>query len=387
MQIMQFVPYIDMVISDLSANADDNKFRLTNYKKWRKLLTSLDTNLSITEPSDLDTNTAIKSLPTSLKDKMREIIQFNTINGKGLTLTPSHNTKTSVDDIKLEDFYGFGTKTSTKFMKDYNIESPTILLDEWQHYSSLSPDNAILMLSKMSKPASILQYKWDAMTHHQKMNKLREELFKNLALHTRYLQHLNYHQLIGVKHYYNIMMKIPRAELIQIEQLLKNFIGNLNKDIQLMICGSYRRGRAISGDIDCLLTHPMITGETAIQHSDFLQKIVDMLTNLNFLVDHLTEDGTTKYMGLCRLPDNEYCRRIDMRLIPFESYAFATLYFTGSKTNNTNMRNAAKKLGYKLNEYGLYNILTHESIICNTEAEIFTALKLPYLEPHKRDID
>ena len=32
----------------------------------------------------------------------------------------------------------------------------------------------------------------------------------------------------------------------------------MNKDLLVMICGSYRRGRDKSGDVDCLIAHPLI---------------------------------------------------------------------------------------------------------------------------------
>ena len=58
-------------------------------------------------------------------------------------------------------------------------------------------------------------------------------------------------------------------------------------------------------------------------------------------------------MGLCKFEDNP-SRRIDIRLIPLDSYGAALLYFTGSGDFNKNMRTYALKKGYTINEYGIY---------------------------------
>ena len=92
--------------------------------------------------------------------------------------------------------------------------------------------------------------------------------------------------------------------------------------------------------------------------------------------------------------------RIDIRLIPKESYPFALLYFTGSKKTNTMMRNQAIKLGFKLNEYSLVktNVPLHSDnnfdkskmtttdipVYFDSEEMIFECLNLNYIKPEDR---
>ena len=90
-------------------------------------------------------------------------------------------------------------------------------------------------------------------------------------------------------------------------------------------------------------------------------------------------------MGICKIPSFSQYMRIDIRLIPKKSFPFATLYFTGSKNNNTSMRNKAIELGYKLNEYELINKNTQESIILESEKDIYEFLQLPYKTPIERN--
>ena len=65
------------------------------------------------------------------------------------------------------------------------------------------------------------------------------------------------------------------------------------------------------------------------------------------------------------------------------SFPYALLYFTGSKEHNVRLRGIAKKKGWKLNEYGLFE--GEKLIPCRDEAEIFRALGLSYIPPELRE--
>ena len=88
----------------------------------------------------------------------------------------------------------------------------------------------------------------------------------------------------------------------------------------------------------------------------YLQDIVEYLSDEEFLVDHLTENGKTKYMGYCRLTPEHKVRRIDIRFVACDCFYPAVLYFTGSCKFNQDMRRHALKKGYTLNEYGIYRV-------------------------------
>ena len=283
-----------------------------------------------------------------MKAKMQEIFKEGSINGQRLIVVEAPKPEFTLPTVKydLRNFYGFGDSTSKKF-EDEGITGDH-LLDDWKAYIAIDPNNEIIMLSKRPRPARIAKQVWDSLTDEQRNDKAFTALMQDLESMTRYLHKPTYHQLIGVKHYFNIMKKIPRAEMLKIQKVLKHALHLMNPDLILTICGSFRRERVESGDIDCLITHPDINTH---DNAGILSDIVKGLTRIGFLVDHLTENGGTKYMGLCKVA--EIPRRIDIRVIPWDSYSFAILYFTGSKNNNTDMRVAAKKRGYKLNEYGM----------------------------------
>jgi DNA polymerase beta len=183
-----------------------------------------------------------------------------------------------------------------------------------------------------------------------------------------YKTDLTHHQLIGLKYIDDLNKSIPRSVIEEVEQFLNTF------DFICMICGSYRRGKSESGDIDILIQDNGID----------LKFIIDLLTKKKFLIDHLTNNGKTKYMGICKIPTFSQYMRVDIRLINKSSFPFAILYFTGNKNNNTFMRNKAIKLGYKLNEYELTDSKKNK-IKLTSEKDIYEFLELPYKSPQERN--
>ena len=211
---------------------------------------------------------------------------------------------------------------------------------------------------------------------------------------SKLLSELTHHQYLGLKYFDETEQRIPHKEIDKIIVLMRKYI---NGDLSFTVCGSYRRGCATSGDIDVLLTHRSIIRNEELQKSkhNYLSKIVLLLANAGFLVDHLTANGNTKYMGYCRLGPNATTRRIDIRFVSYNSYYPAMLYFTGSKRFNQEMRTHALKKGYTLNEYGLFEVSGYETsgkiikgnkIVTHCEKDIFDIIEFEYVEPNQRDI-
>ena len=100
------------------------------------------------------------------------------------------------------------------------------------------------------------------------------------------LDELTHHQLIGIKYYNDILKRINRHIICDIEEYLNKF------DFTFNICGSYRRGKETSGDIDILI----------LKEDKTLKDIVKILTKHKFIIDNLTECGETKYMGIYKTP-------------------------------------------------------------------------------------
>jgi ribosomal protein S13 len=203
---------------------------------------------------------------------------------------------------------------------------------------------------------------------------------------------------IGLKYLGKFEGNIPRKEIDNIYDYLQQKTDEYNSNMCITICGSYRRGLPTSSDIDILLSDLNLNTMDEVLESNALSKYVEYLHKIGFLLDDITDKNIkTKYMGfgispqlnlkskaLDRFKPKNKIRRVDIRLIPMISYFPALLYFTGSYELNQEMRTIAKKLGYKLNEYGLYKLNTNEMIDILSEQDMFLKLNMNYLEPNKR---
>ena len=202
------------------------------------------------------------------------------------------------------------------------------------------------------------------------------------------------HIAVGLKFYEDIAKKIPFDEVRKIGSMLKKYIRRIDKSIILKVCGSHRRKLKESGDIDVLITHPDFRTSDDIKNvklaKNHLIRFVNLLTDIGFLVGHLTKKGKTKYMGVCKLDrdGDSIARRIDIRFVPNESFYTALLYFTGSGEFNVRMRTVANERGMTLNEYGLYEFydgIKGKGIPnINSEYDIFDIIGIKYLEPWDR---
>ena len=187
---------------------------------------------------------------------------------------------------------------------------------------------------------------------------------------------------LGIKYYKKLKFNIPRQEITKTLDFLNKQISQIDDSLIIQICGSYRRQKLTSNDIDLLITSPLILIPDLKEEEKIIQSIVSKLHSSNFLLDDITPSATNKYMGFCQYGKSPI-RRIDIRFIPFLSWYPGILYFTGSKNLNLTMRNKAKKLGYKLNEYGLFK--GTKNIYVESEEEIFNLLGMKYLEPQERN--
>lgn len=196
--------------------------------------------------------------------------------------------------------------------------------------------------------------------------------------------------------YHGIYEKnIPRSEIDKIYEYLLIKAKTIDNDLSITICGSYRRLRPTSNDVDVLVIHPSIKTKLQLENQpkaeNYLLRLIRLLRDDKFLLDNLTDkDYEIKYMGFCQLVENNHeypVRRIDFRYLPAGSYPAAILYFTGNAEFNKRMRGLAEQLGYTLNEYGLYKLEGNKKIRIETKTEkdIFDKLGMEYLPPEKRN--
>ena len=188
---------------------------------------------------------------------------------------------------------------------------------------------------------------------------------------------LNDIQKIGLEFYEDILQRIPRQEIEEYKGLIKSVT---KSDNAFEIVGSYRRGAQDSGDIDVI-----ITGETGLLYKELIDELIKMK-----IILHVLSRGPSKTLVIAKLPNHGVARRLDFLYAPPNEYAFALLYFTGSKIFNTVMRQKALNQGYTLNEHGICHLTADKkkgSPVLQpfpTEKSIFDFLQMLYKTPLER---
>jgi DNA polymerase beta len=199
---------------------------------------------------------------------------------------------------------------------------------------------------------------------------------------------------LGLKYYGIVKGVIPRDEIQDTEKMFNVIANKIDTKLKIVICGSYRREKNTSNDIDMLIYHPDIKSmkEIFIKHNNgeksYLELFVELLTSKGYIIDHLTDKNyTMKYMGFLKY-NNYDVRRLDIRYISLLSLPTALLYFTGPYELNTYMRQEAKKRNMLLNEYGLYKVDKNDVkklIKIKSEKNVFEKLGMKYLTPSERE--
>jgi len=195
---------------------------------------------------------------------------------------------------------------------------------------------------------------------------------------------LNNVQKKGLRYYEDLTHRIPREEIEvydkQIQKVFDTIFESQKDDVSFEIVGSYRRGLASSGDIDLIITSKLDNKKV---FADFL----DGLIKEKIIIEVLSR-GKVKSLTIGQL-EGKKARRLDFLYAPPDEYAFAVLYFTGSKAFNTIMRHHALSKGLTLNEHGLYkmeNKKKGDKIVGEflSEQDIFSYLGLEYKTPEQR---
>lgn len=315
-------------------DANKNSFRLRQFKNALKVLETWPSKIT-----SIDEFKELKGFGKGILKRLEEIIKTKTL--KELKDVKKHGKYAQyIED--LEEVIGIGRKKAHDLVVNHNI-------------------NSVKELKKAYKNGKI---------------------------------ELNDKVLLGLKWYRKYKQNIPREEVHEIYNYLNKQVKKINPELIVVICGSYRRMKTTSNDIDVLLTIPSVKTKDDFekQKQNCLQTLVKTLKKKNFLVDDMTDKHfETKYMGFCQLTKKNNVRRIDIRYMPYNSYYAALLYFTGSGEFNKKMRMIAISKGYLLNEYGLYRVYKRKDgtkvkkivKICS-EKHIFDLLGMKYVDPQYR---
>ncbi|MBE9546229.1 MAG: DNA polymerase/3'-5' exonuclease PolX [Proteobacteria bacterium] len=155
------------------------------------------------------------------------------------------------------------------------------------------------------------------------------------------------------------------ADIVMEAESLFDFVREQKDVISMVLAGSIRRRNEVIKDIDILAST-----ENPLKLADFFVSLPK--------VRNITAKGKTKVSIVLKSGINA-----DLRIVTEKEFPYALHHFTGSKEHNIAMRERAKGMGIKMNEYGLFR--GDDIIPCESENEIFSALGLSFIPPELRE--
>ena len=177
--------------------------------------------------------------------------------------------------------------------------------------------------------------------------KTQKKILRGIELINKYKERFLYAEIIG-----------------EAEELLEK-ISSYKYVKRSSLGGSIRRKRETVKDIDIVAS------------TDHPEEVMEYFTSLKE-ADEVIAKGDTKSSIRLKSGINA-----DIRTVSDVQFPYALHHFTGSKEHNTAMRSIAKKMGIKMNEYGLFS--ADKLIECNNEEDIFAVFGLDYIEPELRE--
>lgn len=151
----------------------------------------------------------------------------------------------------------------------------------------------------------------------------------------------------------------------QVVQPLIAYLKTLKEARQVEVAGSFRRRQETVGDLDILVSSPR--PEQVIRH----------FVKFDGVTQVLAQGGTRASVVL------HQDVQVDLRVVAAVSFGAALYYFTGSKAHNIAVRKLAQERGLKVNEYGIFS--GTRRVAGETEASVFNAVGLSYIEPELRE--
>ncbi|HRL11045.1 MAG TPA: DNA polymerase/3'-5' exonuclease PolX [Aggregatilineales bacterium] len=164
---------------------------------------------------------------------------------------------------------------------------------------------------------------------------------------------------------------LPAAETI-LASLLE-----LPQTLEGAIAGSIRRGRPTIGDVDLIVA------------------VADMADSAPIMARFVAQPNVARVLGHGETKSSVELQnglQVDVRVLPKREWGTGLCYFTGSQQHNIRLRELALARGYSLNEHAFSPVDADKTIIetadkvyCETEAQVYEMLGLPWIAPELRE--
>ncbi|OMJ92003.1 hypothetical protein SteCoe_5320 [Stentor coeruleus] len=232
----------------------------------------------------------LKNLYEVLGDKGRSITYSNIIRSLRLLPFKVENTK------QLEGMENFGKKTLNK-IKEILEKGTLERLKSFRQNERLQVMESLTQVHGVGNDLAYFLYKKGILT----ISSLQNYAIINPGEFTKT-------QLIGIELHNEFSSKISRDEVENISQTIKSQVFAYDKEAFFEICGSYRRGRELCGDVDIVIG----TNDT-----DLLYKVVENCS----IITHVLSLSGHKFIGVGKIQDLH--RRIDIYCVKPNEFWFA----------------------------------------------------------------
>jgi DNA polymerase (family 10) len=161
--------------------------------------------------------------------------------------------------------------------------------------------------------------------------------------------------------------RTPIADALPIAEEVVAALAGFEAVAKVEYCGSLRRFRETVADLDIVVA--------SNSPQDVMAEFVTMPIVAEVIARGETKTSVLTGTGL----------QIDLRVVKPSQFGAATLYFTGSKQHNIELRQRSIDRGLLLNEYGLEDNETGKVVASRTEAAVYKALGLRFIPPEMRE--
>jgi len=159
------------------------------------------------------------------------------------------------------------------------------------------------------------------------------------------------------------------TEAYSLAQDILNYMKGCKEIINISVAGSLRRMKETIGDIDILVSAKK---EDFPKIHEYFKAYKD--------IEQVIGSGETKTSILLK-----NSKQVDLRVLKEEEWGSGLQYFTGSKEHNVRIRDIAKEKGYKISEYGIFEISSGKRLGGEKEEDIYNILGMVMPPPEIRE--
>ena len=163
--------------------------------------------------------------------------------------------------------------------------------------------------------------------------------------------------------------RIVLWEAWELADLVLDHMNKLSEVKKIAVAGSIRRCQETIGDLDLLIMAAEKHRKKILQHFLEWTPVIQVIAR-----------GSKKASVIIE----NYHRQVDLRIFRPKEWGSGLLYFTGNKEHNIHLRKVAIEEGWKINEYGVFDVESGERLAGSTEHEIYQALGMQWIPPEMR---